>query len=763
MKQSLFLTVSGILGGGLVASAFGAEPDKHSQKVQNTTQPNVVIIMADDIGYGDFSCNGAVGINTPNIDKLAETGINFRHAHAAASTSTPSRYSLLTGEYNWRRIGTSVSNGDAAIIINPIRYTMPKMFKEAGYTTAAVGKWHLGLGAVAGKQNWNGKIDQGPTDIGFDYSYIMAATADRVPCVFIENQEVVGLDPSDPIQVSYSSNFAGEPTGASNPEMLKMMYQHGHDGTIVNGISRIGFMKGGKSARWIDENISDSIVVHAVEFIERNQDKPFFLYMGTNDAHVPRAPHPRFVGKSKLGPRGDAIVEFDDAVGQVVAKLDELNLRENTLIIVTSDNGAILGDGYQDQSTDLVNTYSETDEDGNTVKHKPSGPFAGTKYSINQGGTAIPCVLNWQGRVAGRVSNALVSQVDLLNTFAALIGVDTEGKASADSQNQLEAWLGNDDEGRDYIIQHSGSCLAIYTRDWKYIEPNNGPQTIAWAENVPSGYRNYDQLFNISADIRETENLASVNFQKMEELKSLLNAEKAKGVNMSLTAINPESFVMSTAEKPVWFMIHDNRANMSFLKVDGEKVNYTRDLVEVGKEADNLFFRMEVLSDNPNHFVIKSKVKGENYIVGRSDADETLSSVYTSIVPNSSWTFLNSAVDGYKQIKSLGEPSVKNNNQRICLNTRIELNKVHLWIDAPTDVGNQFAAYRVIGNTNNYSSTRNIVSGNEKIWVEDGIIKANIPFKVFNLQGQEKQSGAKQNPGVYIVKTANQSIKLIVK
>ncbi len=284
---------------------------------QERSKPNVIFIYADDVGYGDLECYGSNAVKTPNVNQLATEGIRFTNAYACASTSTPSRYGLLTGHYPWRRYDTGIARGDAPMIIRKDQYTVANLMKDAGYATAAVGKWHLGLGEGGYNcQNWNGYITPGPKDLGFDYSYIMAATGDRVPCVFIENQQVVNLDPSDPIEVSYTTPFEGEPLGRTHPELLKMHPSHGHDQAIVNGISRIGYMRGGKSALWVDENIADSITSKAIRFIEKNKNKPFFIYFGTHDIHVPRVPHPRFVGKTDMGPRGDAIVELDWSVGR---------------------------------------------------------------------------------------------------------------------------------------------------------------------------------------------------------------------------------------------------------------------------------------------------------------------------------------------------------------------------------------------------------------------------------------------------------------
>ena len=319
----------------VLCSALTAEARTPKEnKVTNREQPNVIIILADDLGYGDLECYGAKNVQTPNVNRLAGEGIRFTNAHTIAATSTPSRYSLLTGEYAWRRPDTDVAAGNAGMIIRPEQYTMADMFKNAGYTTCAIGKWHLGLGDKTGQQDWNAPLPAALGDLGFDYHYIMAATADRVPCVFIENGKVANYDPSAPIEVSYKQNFPGEPTGADHSELLyNQKPSHGHDMSIVNGISRIGFMKGGGKALWKDENIADSITTHAIDFIKQHKDEPFFMYFATNDVHVPRFPHDRFRGKNPMGVRGDAIVQFDWSVGQIMETLDKLGLAENTLII----------------------------------------------------------------------------------------------------------------------------------------------------------------------------------------------------------------------------------------------------------------------------------------------------------------------------------------------------------------------------------------------------------------------------------------------
>lgn len=485
------------------------------------SKPNVVLIYADDLGYGDIACNGSETIRTPHLDVLASRGIRFTNSHSAAATSTPARYALLTGEYAWRKKGTGIAAGNAGMIIRPQVYTMADMFTDAGYATAAVGKWHLGLGDKTGTQDWNGLIQPNLSDIGFGYSYIMAATGDRTPCVYVENGRVVNLDPNDPIAVSYTDSFPGYPTGKNNPQLLKVHPSHGHDQAIVNGVSRIGYMKGGKSAWWKDETIADSITGKAVQFIERSgTHQPFFLYFATNDIHVPRVPNPRFVGKSGMGPRGDAILEFDWSVGQILETLKRLGIEENTIIIVSSDNGPVIDDGYKDQAVELL---------GN---HKPWGEFRGGKYSLYEAGTRVPCLLSWKGVTPVAVSDALMCQIDWLSSFSSLLGVKLPSGAAPDSQNLLKAWLGKQKQGREYLVlQNVNNNLTITDGIWKYMEPGKGP-FYGKETNTEYGNMPKPQLYHLKTDIGERNNVVEQHPEVVKKLDQKLQQIKDNRVGV---------------------------------------------------------------------------------------------------------------------------------------------------------------------------------------------------------------------------------------
>lgn len=504
-----------LVGLGVSTSLLSACGSKQQEEVK---QPNVIFIVADDLGYGDLSCYGAKRVQTPNVDRLSAEGLRFTDAHAVASTSTPSRYSLFTGHYSWRRNDTGIATGDAGMVIRPEQTTVADIFKAAGYTTGAVGKWHLGLGDKAGTQDWNGFVSPGPQDLGFDYSYLMAATGDRVPCVWMENQRVANYDPEAPIQVSYKTPFPGEPLGKDHPEMLtklKPSPNHGHDMAIVNGISRIGYMKGGGKALWEDENIADTIAAKAVQFIERQKEKPFFLYVGTNDIHVPRYPHERFRDKSGMGYRGDAILQFDWTVGMIVEALEKAGILDNTLIVLTSDNGPVVDDGYADKAVELLGD------------HRPWGEFRGGKYSNFEAGTRVPFIVHWPAVVKPGISDALFSHIDMFGSMEKLTGQDMGEAAGMDSQNYLATLTGEDKMGRDYVIEASGS-LSISDGEWKYITPNKGP-AYNKLTNTELGNSEDEQLYNLHEDMGEKQNVAKKYPDKVKEMKQILEQEKQKG------------------------------------------------------------------------------------------------------------------------------------------------------------------------------------------------------------------------------------------
>ncbi|MBR8535638.1 arylsulfatase [Carboxylicivirga sediminis] len=474
--------------------------------------PNIVIIYADDLGIGDVSCYQSGTLPTPGIDQMAAEGLKFTNGYATAATCTPSRYSLLTGEYPWRNNRAAVLAGNAALLIDPNSNTLPKLLKDNGYTTGAVGKWHLGLGD--GNINWNAPITLGANEVGFDYSYIMAATNDRVPTVFVEDGEVVNLDKNDPILVDYRKNFEGEPTGKDNPELLKVHPSHGHDMSITNGISRIGYMKGGKSALWVDENMADTFLDKAKQFVKQNQSKPFFLFYALHQPHVPRVPHQRFAGKSGMGPRGDAILEADWCVSEFLKALDEFGLSENTLVIFSSDNGPVLDDGYQDEAKELL---------GN---HTPWGNLRGGKYSLYDAGTHIPFITRWKGQIKPGVSDALISQVDLYGSLAELL--QSENKRP-DSHSLFDVLIGKSINGRNHhVTEGLQGRLAYREGDWVMIPPHKGGKKISWGVDMETGFSMQPQLYNLKDDPSQQNDLAEEYPEKVDQMMKSFEAIKSR-------------------------------------------------------------------------------------------------------------------------------------------------------------------------------------------------------------------------------------------
>lgn len=456
----------------------------------------IVLFYADDLGYHDTSAYGCEEVPCPNLNRLAEEGLQFTDAHSATSVCTPSRYALLTGNYAWRQKQVNILPGDAKLIL-PTKdraMTLPSMLQKAGYRTAVIGKWHLGLGAGKDPIDWNSHLSPGPAEVGFDYSFIMAATADRVPCVYIRNGDVVGLDPADPISVSYSRRepFPGEKTGASHPELVKpWAVSDGpqHNNTLVDGIPRIGHMSGGRAALWSDQDLADRLTEEAIAFIRRSAGQPIFLYFATNDIHVPRDPHQRFRGKSALGIRGDVTLQMDDCLGRIRRALQESGY-DDCLLIFTSDNGPVISDGYVDGA------------EQDCAQHQPVAPFSGGKYTLNEGGTRMPFIVHWPGKVPHGVSEAMISQMDLGRSLAELVGVEIPEGSMQDSQNQLSALLGRASAGRAELIEQgrSASLLALRSGTWKLIP---GPPL---------------RLYDLSKDVAEKENVADQYPAKVQEL-----------------------------------------------------------------------------------------------------------------------------------------------------------------------------------------------------------------------------------------------------
>ncbi|MCM5661812.1 sulfatase family protein [Galbibacter mesophilus] len=495
----------------LVSCGENSETTKKTSNLPKTIYktPNVIILYVDDLGYADVGVYGAKGVKTPNIDSMARGGIRFTDAHSSAATCTPSRYSLLTGNYAFRN-NAEILPGDAPLLIDTNMNTMPKMFQKAGYTTGVIGKWHLGLGY--GQVDWNKPVKPGPAEVGFDYSFLLPATGDRVPTVFLENDKVINLSEDDPITVSYDKKVGQRPLGTERPDLLKMKADLQHSQTIVNEISRIGYMGGGKSAEWIDEEFPYVFNSKAEKFIRNNKKKPFFLFYSFHDIHVPRVPHANFTGKSEMGARGDAIVQVDYVVGEINRILKEQGIAKNTLIIFTSDNGPVLDDGYADKAKELLG------------KHNPSGPFRGGKYSIYEAGTRVPTIAYWPDNIEPRVSDALLTQLDFFASFAEMLGIEM-GETVIDSESHLDALFGKTDFGRQFLLEE-GFTKAIRDGKWKYIQPFQNGQIPDWMANkeIEPGLKPEPQLFNLSEDKGEQKNLADKFPEKVKAYQKMINS-----------------------------------------------------------------------------------------------------------------------------------------------------------------------------------------------------------------------------------------------
>jgi arylsulfatase A len=484
--------------------------------IAQAERPNIIVIMADDLGYGDVSCYGATSLETPNIDALARDGRRFTNGHTSASTCTPTRYSFLTGVYAFRGERTGIAPPNAPAIIKPGTETIASILKRAGYATAVIGKWHLGLGGPDGP-DWNANLKPGPLEIGFGSCFLLPTTNDRVPQVYVKDHRVLNLDPADPLWVGREKPNPDHPTGKTHRESLKMDWSRGHDQTIHNGISRIGYYTGGHAARFRDEDLADKWVEQSVAFIEENMDNPFFLFFSSHDIHVPRMPHERFQGATSLGYRGDAIVQLDWCVGELMKTLDRLDLDENTLVVFCSDNGPVMDDGYKDDALEKLGD------------HRAGGPYTGGKYSVYEGGTRSPFITRWKGKVAPGVSDELVCTIDLAASAAALTDQTIRPGEFRDSVNILGALLGEEGaEGRDRLVtQNNGNngTYALREGSWKLHRYDRGfARNILVEAQLANTEQPPFQLFDLERDPEEKNNVIVDHPDVAERMKKELAA-----------------------------------------------------------------------------------------------------------------------------------------------------------------------------------------------------------------------------------------------
>ncbi len=480
--------------------------------VMNATEtgsPNVVLIFADDLGYGDVGCYGATKVQTPNIDKLAAEGRKFSDAHTASAVCTPSRYALLTGDYPLRANGGEGVWGPAPVtsglIIDTDKLTIADVFKSVGYTTAALGKWHLGFGK--GNNDWQEPLRPGPQDLGFDYYFGLPVVNSAPPYVYVENDRIVGGDPEDPLvhlgrgEHEEATPITPIPTEASRRTPNRF--------------------KGAVEAHKLynDYTVGTVLAGKAVDWITANREKPFFLFLSTTHIHHPFTPGERFQGTSDAELYGDFIQELDWMVGEVTQCLEEQGLSDNTLVIFTSDNGGMMNLGGR-----------------NAVKagHKMNGELLGFKFGVWEGGHRVPFIAKWPGKIeAGSESGQLICNVDMLATVMALMGKDPNSLPRTDSINVLPALLENPEEPiRDELIlaPHRPTHLALRKGKWMYIpakgsggfrgsKPSDhawgGPAAVALVGGVNSDMEDGKfkedappaQLYDLEADVNQTRNL----------------------------------------------------------------------------------------------------------------------------------------------------------------------------------------------------------------------------------------------------------------
>lgn len=486
--------------------------------------PNVVLIFADDLGYGDLGCYGATKVQTPNIDRLAAEGRRFTDAHSVSAVCTPSRYALLTGQYPVRGNGGKGIWGPAPVtsplLIDTDKQTIADVFKSSGYDTAAFGKWHLGFGE--GKNDWQEPLRPGPQDLGFDYYFGMPVVNSAPPYVFVENDRIVGSDPNDPLVLLGKATREATPITPIPPEAAQ------------RSPNSFG---GAREAHRLfnDYQVGTTLARKSVEWINQRKDTPFFLYLATTNIHHPFTPARQFQGTSQCGLYGDFIHELDWIVGEILSCLEANGLSDNTLVIFTSDNGGMFNRGGQ-----------AAFEAG----HRQNGDLLGFKFGVWEGGHRVPMIVRWPGKVkAGTTSDQLIGNVDMLATFAALTGQTLEEAKQLDSINVLPAMVGEPEHAiRDDLVlaPHKGTHQSLRKGKWMYIPARGsggfggqnpgdhtfaGPAAVSFVGSVNSDIENGEikadappaQLYDLSVDVNQAQNLHDKHPEVVKELRSLLN------------------------------------------------------------------------------------------------------------------------------------------------------------------------------------------------------------------------------------------------
>ena len=469
-----------------------SKDEKIEMKVEE--KPNIVFIMADDMGYGDVGCyNSDSKIPTPNMDRLAEEGVKFTDAHASSAVCTPSRYGILTGRYSWRtRLKEWVIFDYEKPLISKDRLTVASLLKDQGYRTAAIGKWHLGMDWPKNNDDeidFTKPIGGGPTERGFDYFFGIRASLDMPPYCFIEDKHTVGI-----------------PSVEKDPYHAQQ-----REGPMVEG--------------WKDEEVDLTFAEKATHFIKNHLDespnKPFFLYLPTSAPHRPCIPPDFIEGKSEAGPRGDMVYMVDWIVGQVRDTLEEYDKLDDTLFIVTSDNGA-----------------RATCFNGKDYGHKSNGDWRGQKADIWDGGHREPFIARWPGFIEpGTVSDETISLIDLLATTAEITGAPLPDNAGEDSYNIIPALLGKSYESpiREGTVHHSGEGhFAIRKGPWKMILKQGSGGFTEPVEYEPKPGEAEGQLYNIEEDPKEQNNLWLERQDIVYHLRNLLRTYKRKGRSVEL-------------------------------------------------------------------------------------------------------------------------------------------------------------------------------------------------------------------------------------